>query len=98
MTAGTWNGNPIGGNYIQFNTTNLQAPLTAGLTNAPAGYYLNTIQDIATTSAPTFAGLTVNGTVTVSSTVTGSGSASFAGSLTSLKNTLDDGTGKMIVG
>lgn len=44
VTAGTWNGTAIGGAYINYNTTNLKVTTSQ----------LNTIQDIATTSTPTF--------------------------------------------
>lgn len=49
VTAGTWQGTVIDGTYINYNTTNLKVTASQ----------LNTIQDLATISSPTFAALTL---------------------------------------
>ena len=51
ITHGTWNGTAIDGSYVNYNTTNLKVSSSK----------LNTIQDIATGSTPTFLGLTLTG-------------------------------------
>jgi hypothetical protein len=52
LTTGVWNAAAINGNYINYSTTNFKV----------SSNQLNTIQDIALSSSPTFAGLTaING-------------------------------------
>lgn len=51
ITTGTYQGTVIDGTYINYNTTNLTVTASK----------LNTIQDIASSSSPTFAGITING-------------------------------------
>ena len=53
LTTGVWNATAINGQYINYNTTNLKVT-----TNQ-----LNTIQDIATTSSPTFTNITLSGKI-----------------------------------
>lgn len=53
LTTGVWNATAINGQYINYNTTNLKVT-----TNQ-----LNTIQDISTTSSPTFANITLSGRI-----------------------------------
>ncbi|MBI1936652.1 MAG: hypothetical protein HYS25_00865 [Ignavibacteriales bacterium] len=55
LTQGTWNATAINGQYINYNATNLKVTANA----------LNTIQDIASTSAPTFAQLTLSNQATL---------------------------------
>ena len=53
LTTGVWNATAINGQYINYNTTNLKVT-----TNQ-----LDTIQNIATTSSPTFTNITLSGKI-----------------------------------
>lgn len=54
LTQGVWNATVINGQYINYNTTNLKV----------TSNQLNTIQDVATVSSPTFAQLTLSNAAT----------------------------------
>lgn len=77
ITIGTWQSTVIDGTYINYNTTNLK--VTAN--------QLNTIQDIASTSSPTFKTITISGTLSTASTnLVG---ASFTNTITPTTGTTD---------
>ncbi|MEW6506408.1 MAG: hypothetical protein AB1432_01550 [Bacteroidota bacterium] len=53
LTQGIWNATAINGQYLNYNTTNLKV----------TSNQINTIQDIATTSSPTFTNITLSGKI-----------------------------------